>query len=313
MQYRRLGNSGLKLSTLSIGSWLITRGTSEETDRAQAAIRRAYDLGINHFDCAVNYGRHPHDSETALAAILRAYPRHTYTVTSKMFWRIGPSTYEQGLSRKTLFDQVHLSLKATQLEYIDLFYCHRFDPDTDLEETLRALDDLITQGKILYWGMSDWSAAQVETAMAIVDRCNLHRPVAHQPGYNMLQRSIEAEVIPVSAKHGIGVVAYSPLAMGLLSGRYQPGRPAPEGTRGTWLSWFNKDQLDWERVQKLKPVAEGLGLTLPQLALAWVLRRTEVTSALIGASRPEQLEENIKAIEVTLSAETLAEIDEILA
>jgi L-glyceraldehyde 3-phosphate reductase len=313
MQYRRLGTSGLKLSEISMGSWLITRGSSQQIEQAAQAIRRAYDLGVNHFDSAVNYGRHPHDSEAALGGILRAFPRHTYSVSSKMFWRVGPSTYEQGLSRKTLFDQVHLSLKAMALDYIDIFYCHRFDPETDLEETLRALDDLVGQGKILYWSISDWSAAQIESAMAIVERRNLRRPVSHQPHYNMFTRSIEAEVMSVTARHGMGVVAYSPLAQGLLSGKYRAAEAPPAGSRPTFVSWFNQDRSDWEKVQLLAPVAERNGLTLPQLALAWVLRRPEVTSALIGASRPEQVEENVKAVGVKLPPEELAAIDAILA
>lgn len=310
MQYRRLGTSGLKLSELAIGSWLITRGA--EADQAQQAIRRAYDLGINHFDSAANYGRRPHDSEAALGQILRDFPRHTYTVTSKMYWPVGPSTYERGLSRKTIMDQVDLSLKALQMDYIDLFYCHRFDPDTDLEETLRALDDLIIQGKILYWGISDWSAAQIEQAMAIVDKRNLHRPVAHQPEYNMLARRIEGEVMAATARAGMGIIAYSPLAMGLLSGKYKPNEQPPEGSRPTFVSFFNKNQETWAKVQRLVPIAERNGLTLPQMALAWVLRRPELTSALIGASRPEQVEENVKALGVQISPEDLAEIDEML-
>ncbi|MDF2629310.1 MAG: putative potassium channel beta subunit [Symbiobacteriaceae bacterium] len=310
MQYRRLGTSGLKLSAISLGSWLITRGT--EAEQAQQAVRRAYELGVNHFDSAANYGRRPHDSEEALGAILREFPRHTYTVTSKMFWPVGPSTNERGLSRKTIFDQVHLSLKALQMEYIDLFYCHRFDPDTDLEETLRALDDLITQGKILYWGISDWTAAQIERAMAIVDRRNLHRPVAHQPEYNLLAPGIEAEVLPATARAGMGTIAYSPLAMGLLSGKYKPNEAPPAGSRPTFVSFFNKNQLTWEKVQRLLPVAEGLGLTLPQMALAWVLRRPELTSACIGASRPEQVEQNVRAVDVVLPPEVLAEIEAIV-
>lgn len=312
MQYRRLGTSGLRLSELSLGSWLITRGSEADAARAGQAVRRAYELGINHFDSAVNYGRYPHDSEAALGKILREFPRNTYTVTSKMFWPIGSSTYERGLSRKTLTDQIDLSLKALQLDYIDLFYCHRFDPDTDLEETLRTLDDLVSQGKILYWGISDWSAAQVQEAMAIVDRRNLHRPVSHQPHYNMLTRAIEAEVMPATARAGMGIIAYSPLAQGLLSGKYRPDVAPPAGSRPTFVSWFNQNQEDWAKVQQLTPIAERNGLTLAQLAIAWVLRRPEVTSALIGASRPEQVEENVKAVGVQLAPEELAAIDEIL-
>jgi aryl-alcohol dehydrogenase-like predicted oxidoreductase len=313
MQYRRLGISGLKLSEIALGSWLITRGNAEEVAQKAAAIRRAYELGVNHFDSAANYGRFPHDSETALGAVLREFPRQTYTVTSKMFWPVGPSTYERGLSRKTIFDQAHLSLKALGLEYIDIFYCHRYDAETDLEETLRALDDLVTQGKILYWGVSDWSAAQIERAMAIVDRCNLHRPVVYQPCYNMLDRHIEGEIMATTVRAGMGIVAYSPLAQGLLSGKYRAGETAPEGSRPTFISFFNKNQADWALVQELRPIAERNVLTLPQLALAWVLRRPELTAALIGASRPEQVEENIKAVGVQIPPEDLAALDTLLA
>jgi L-glyceraldehyde 3-phosphate reductase len=317
MEYRRLGTSGLKLSAVSLGSWL-TYGSRVEMEQAEACIKKAYDLGINHFDCAVVYGNRPHEAEEILGPILRQFPRHTYTVTSKVFWKVGPSTYDQGLSRKHLFDRVDMSLKAMGLDYIDIYYCHRYDTETDLEETLRALDDLVAAGKIRYYGFSEWTAAQFENAAAIVDKRNLRKPVASQPVYNMIDRYIEKEVMPVAAKHGIGQIVFSPLAQGVLTGKYKPGQAAPAGTRGAdpkqskfLQRYFEKPGL-LENVQKLWPIAERNGLTLAQLAVAWVLRRPEITSALIGATRPEQVEENVKAVGVKLSAEDLAEIDAIL-
>lgn len=318
MEYRRLGTSGLKLSEISLGSWL-TYGTALEMERARECIVRAYELGINHFDCATAYGSKPHEAEEILGPILREFPRNTYTVTSKMFWKIGPSTYDQGLSRKTLFEKVEMSLKTMGLDYIDIYYCHRYDPDTDLEETLRALDDLVAQGKILYYGVSEWSAAQIEQMMAIVEKRNLRRPVVNQPGYNMLRRDVEAEILPTCAREGLGTVAFSPLAQGLLTGKYKPGSQPAAGTRGAdaKLGQFLRGSLTNEellaKIQKLHEVAARRDLTISQLALAWVLRRPEVTTALIGASRPEQVEENAKASGVKLTEDEIKEMESILA
>jgi len=318
MEYRRLGRSGLKISEISLGSWL-TYGSKVEADAAKACIRTAYEHGINHFDCAVVYGSEPHQAEQVVGEAVREFPRHTYTVTSKVFWKIGPSTYDQGLSRKHLIERVEMSLKAMKLDYIDIYYAHRYDPDTDLEETLRAFDDLVAQGKILYYGFSEWTAAQYENAAAIVDKRNLRRPVASQPVYNMVNRYIEKEVMPVCAREGIGQIVFSPLAQGVLTGKYKPGMPLPEGTRaadpkyGRFVERYVSDEELLTKIQNLRPVAERNGLTLAQLAIAWVLARPEVTSALIGATRPEQVVENVKAAGVKLSAEDLKEIDTILA
>lgn len=318
MQYRRLGSSGLKLSEISLGSWL-TYGTATEAEQAKACIRKAYELGVNHFDCAVVYGSRPHEAEEFLGQVLQEFPRTSYTVTSKVFWKIGPSTYDRGLSRKHLIERVDMSLKAMKLDYIDIYYCHRYDPTTDLEETLRALDDLVAQGKILYYGFSEWTPAQIQQAAAIVDRRNLRRPVASQPVYNLLERYIEEEVMPICQREGIGQVVFSPLAQGVLTGKYRPGRRPAEGTRAAddRVSQFikplvNNDEI-LAKVQQLRPIAERHGLTLAQLSLAWVLRRPEVTSAIIGASRPEQVEENVKASGIELSAETWQEVDAIFA
>jgi aryl-alcohol dehydrogenase-like predicted oxidoreductase len=205
------------------------------------------------------------------------------------------------------------------LDYIDIYYCHRFDPETDVEETLRALDDLVAQGKILYYGFSEWSAAQLENAVAIVDKRNLRRPAVNQPVYNMLNRYIEKEILPISSREGIGQVVFSPLAQGVLTGKYKPGAAIPEGTRaaeegaGRFVQGMVSNQTLLEQVQKLRPIAERNELSMAQLALAWVLRRPEVTSALIGATRPEQVVENVKAVGVKLSDADLAEIDTLLA
>ena len=317
MEYRRLGRSGLKLSEIALGSWL-TYGTKVEMEQAQACVRKAYELGINHFDCAVAYGTEPHEAERMLGAVLREFPRQTYTVTSKVFWQVGPSTYDQGLSRKHLIERVEMSLKAMGLDYMDIYYCHRYDPATDLEETLRALDDLVAQGKILYYGFSEWTAAQYTDAAAIVDKRNLRRPVVSQPVYNMLNRYIEKEVMPVCAREGMGQVVFSPLAQGVLTGKYKPGQGAPAGTRaaderiGRFMQGMISNEELLTRVQNLGAVAERNGLSLAQLALAWVLQRPEITSALIGATRPEQVEENVKASGVKLSTEDMTDIDRIL-
>jgi len=316
MQYRRLGTSGLKISEISLGSWL-TYGSAVEMEQSKACVVTAYDLGINHFDCAVAYGNRPHEAEEILGPILKEFPRTSYTVTSKLFWKIGPSAYDQGLSRKHLFERVDMSLKALGLDYIDIYYAHRYDPETDLEETLRAFDDLVAAGKILYYGVSEWSAAQIENMTAIVDRRNLRRPVVNQPGYNMFRRDVEKEILPACAKAGMGVVAFSPLAQGLLTGKYKPGVAVPEGSRATDPKGgkFMSGMLTEEnllKVQRLENLAKEHGMATSTLALAWVLRRPELTSALIGATRPEQVEENIKAVGVKLSDDVLATIDEIL-
>jgi len=316
MHYRRLGTSGLKISEISLGSWL-NYGSTKEMDLSRQCLQKAYELGINHFDCAVSYGNRPHEAEEVLGVLLKEFPRHSYTVTSKFFWKSGPSTYDQGLSRKTLFDRVDMSLASLDMDYIDIYYCHRYDPETDLEETLRALDDLVALGKIRYYGISEWTPPQIEAMMEIVDRRNLCRPVVNQPGYNLFRRDVEGGVLDTCAINGLGIVAFSPLAQGLLTGKYGPGSEitaemrAADPKRGRMLNELMTEQR-LTQVQQLRPIAEGLGLTVSQLALAWVLRRPEVTCALIGASRPQQIEENVKAAGVSLSGDTLGQIDQIL-
>ena len=314
MKYRRLGQSGLKISEISLGSWL-TYGKSVEDDTATKTIQRAYELGINSFDSANVYERG--QGEIVMAKALKVFPRESYIITTKAFWPMGDGPNDRGLSRKHVFEQLHASLKRMDLDYVDIFYCHRYDPEAPVAETLRTIDDMIRQGKVLYAGVSQWTAAQIEEAVAIADRYLLDRIVVNQPVYNMINRYIEPEIIPVSEKYGIGQIVFSPLAQGVLTGKYRGGQ-IPEGTRAanpeinqSFQSLLSSDVM--AKVDALEDLATELGITFVEMALAWVLRQGNVASALVGASRPEQIEANCKAVNVTLSTETLEKIEEILA
>ena len=313
MKYRKLGRSGLKVSEISLGSWL-TYGKSVEDDTAEQIIHRAYELGINFFDSANVYERG--EGERVMAETLKKYPRESYVITTKAFFPVGEGPNDRGLSRKHIFEQVHKSLKNMKLDYIDIFYCHRYDPDTPVEETLRAIDDLIRQGKILYAGVSEWTAAQLEEAARVADKFLLDRIVVHQPQYNLLNRRIEKEVIPVSEKLGISQVVFSPLAQGVLTGKYAGGKiPSDSRAANEEINVFMKNVISEDhlsKVDKLRVLAEANGLTLPELALAWVLRQPNVASALVGASRVEQIEANVRAVDVKLRDDMLEKIDEIL-
>ena len=317
MEYRRLGKSGLKVSEIALGSWL-TYGTVTERQQSIACVKEAYDQGINHFDCANVYGSEPHAAEVVLGEALAPYDRDSYVLTTKAFWPTGKGPNDKGLSRKHIFTQVEQSLRALNVDYVDIFYCHRFDPETDLEETLRALDDLVSQGKILYAGLSEWQPNQIADGIRLQREFNLHKFAASQPVYNMLNRYIEHAVIPICDDAGIGQVVFSPLAQGVLTGKYRRGQAAPEGSRGATdrVKAFVERQLNDEtlnKVERLEGVAKESGLSLAQLAIAWILRLDSVSSALIGASRPEQVLENVKASGVKLDGDTLDKIEEILA
>ena len=314
MKYRRLGNSGLKVSEISLGSWL-TYGKTVEDNTAEKTIHKAYELGINFFDSANVYERG--EGERVMAGALKEYPRESYVITTKAFWPMGEGPNDRGLSRKHVIEQANASLKRMNLDYVDIFYCHRYDQETPVEETLRAIDDLIRQGKILYAGVSEWSAAQIEEAVRVADKFLLDRIVVNQPVYNMLNRYIEKEVIPVSSKHGIGQVVFSPLAQGILTGKYK-GNTIPEDSRASnaEINNFMKGMLTettFSKVEQLEKIAKELEITLPSLALAWILRQPNVSSALIGASRPSQVEENVKAVEIELTSEVIEKIEGILA
>jgi voltage-dependent potassium channel beta subunit len=311
MNYRKLGRTGLKVSEISLGSWL-TYGGYVERENAVKSIRKAYDLGINFFDTANVYERGA--AEELMGAVLREFPRESYVLATKVFWPMGDGPNDRGLSRKHIMEQAHASLKRLGHDYVDIYYCHRHDPETPLDETLRAMDDLVRQGKVLYVGVSEWTAAQMAEALAIADKYLLDRIVVNQPVYNMFNRYIEKEVIPLGERRGIGQVVFSPLAQGLLTGKYKSADDIPADSRAAKLDWVKKgitaDKIG--KVRRLSDVASELGITVAQLALAWILRQPNVASALVGASRPEQVEENAKASGVELSADVLERIEEIL-
>lgn len=314
MKYRNVGNSGLKVSEIALGSWL-TYGTAAEQKAADACIEKAFESGINFFDTANAYNRG--EGEKAMGAALKPYQRSSYVLSTKVFFPMGEGPNDRGLSRKHIFEQCEASLKRLGVDYIDLYFCHRYDAQTPLEETLRALDDLTAQGKILYSAVSEWTGAQITEAAGIAERLNLRPLISNQPIYNMFERYIEREVLPVSAKKGLGQVVFSPLAQGILTGKYKPGAPLPADSRAAnnsvnsiITSYLNEQVL--LVVQELEQVARKQDISLAQLALAWVLRQPGVSTALIGATKPEQIEENVKAVDIQLTPETLDQIDEIL-
>lgn len=311
MKYRRLGGSGLKVSEISLGSWL-TYGGYVERENAVNSIKTAYDLGINFFDTANVYEKGA--AEELVGEALKAYPRESYVLATKAFWPMGDGPNDRGLSRKHITEQVHASLKRLKHDYVDIFYCHRHDPETPLEETLRAIDDLIRQGKVLYAGVSEWQASQIAEALGVADRYLLDRIVVNQPQYNMFHRYIEKEIMPLCERSGIGQVVFSPLAQGLLTGKYTSASDIPQDSRAARLEWMRKGIMEEKinQVKQLEGIAKELGISVGNLALAWVLRSGNVASALVGASRPEQVTENAKASGVELSEDVLNRIEEIL-
>jgi voltage-dependent potassium channel beta subunit len=314
MQYRRLGRAGVKVSTIALGSWL-TYGSAVEEETAIQCIHTAYDLGINLFDTANAYNRGA--AERVVGRALKDFPRDSYVLATKVFFPMGEGPNEHGLSRKHIMEQCHASLRRLGTDYIDLYQCHRYDPEVPLEETLRALDDLVTQGKVLYTGVSEWSAVEIDDAIYTAREYNLDRIVSNQPIYNMLQRYVEREVLPLCEREGIGQIVFSPLAQGILTGKYKPGQQPAQGTRAAdpRSNTFIKPLMNEKTlsaVQHLQKLAQEEGYSLAQMALAWVLRKPIVSAAIIGASHPQQVEENAKASEITLSDDVLERIDEIL-
>ncbi|WP_306367554.1 aldo/keto reductase family protein [Nocardiopsis sp. CC223A] len=315
MEFRHLGKSGLVVSEIAYGNW-ITHGSQVEEDAAVACVRAALDAGITTFDTADVYARGK--AEEVLGRALKGERRDGLEIFSKVYWPMGPGKNDRGLSRKHIIRGVEDTLRRLGTDYLDLYQAHRFDNGAPLEETLRAFEDLVRQGKVLYVGVSEWNAEQIERALKIADESGFDRIVSNQPQYNMLWRVIESEVVPVSRREGLGQVVWSPIAGGILTGKYKPGAPLPENTRATdpnskhFIADRVGDQELLERVQKLAPLAAEAGLTLPQLAVAWVLQNDNVSTAIVGATRPEQVQDNVRAAGVKLDAELLARIDEIL-
>ncbi|MFL1381285.1 MULTISPECIES: aldo/keto reductase family protein [unclassified Nocardiopsis] len=315
MEFRHLGKSGLVVSEIAYGNW-ITHGSQVEEDAAVACVRAALDAGITTFDTADVYARGA--AEEVLGRALKGERRDGLEIFSKVYWPMGPGKNDRGLSRKHIIRGVEDTLRRLGTDYLDLYQAHRFDNGAPLEETLRAFEDLVRQGKVLYVGVSEWNAGQIEQALKIADESGFDRIVSNQPQYNMLWRVIESEVVPVSRREGLGQVVWSPIAGGILTGKYKPGAPLPENTRATDPNskHFIADRVDdrelLERVQKLAPLAAEAGLTLPQLAVAWVLQNDNVSTAIVGATRPEQVRDNVQAAGVKLDAGLLARIDEVL-
>lgn len=315
MQFRKLGNGPLEVSELSFGTWLTVAGGIAR-EQAIRCIHAAVDCGITLFDTANQYGAG--EAERVLGEALRSHPRDRYLIATKLFFPVGDEP-DHGLSAAQIEKQLNRSLQRLGVEYIDLYQCHRFDNETPLEETLTALDRAVRAGKVRAIGFSEWTAEQINAAAEIADASGLVSFSSSQPQYSMLWRKPEEKVFAACARHGIGNLAFSPLAHGVLTGKYKPGEPPPEGSRAaseqmnifmeTAGRHYRSDYL-LEAVARLKPIAADLGLTMVQMALAWVLRRPEVASAIIGASRPEQVEANVRAVGMKLPDEALAKIDE---
>ena len=315
MKYRNLGKSGIKVSEIALGSWMTALAGSAEQETAAETVRLAWENGVNFFDCADAYSGG--EAERFLGRILRDYPRSSYVVSSKVFFPMGPGANDWGLSRKHIMENVDRSLQNLGLDYIDIYYCHRFDPTTPMEETLRALSDLVTQGKILYYGVSEeWSAARLEQAHAIIEKYQLHPMASLQPQYNMMDRYIEHEIMDVCVKYGIGITPFSPLAQGLLTGKYKKGMPYPEGSRATHQADKQVNRLltdeNLNKVEKMSKIASDLGASMSVLALAWILSKPGISSVITGASKASQLKSNLAASELTIPADAMEEIETIL-
>ena len=315
MEFRYLGNSGFKISEISYGNW-ITHGSQVEEDAANACVKRALDLGITTFDTADVYAGTR--AEAVMGRALAGVPRESIEVFTKVYWPTGGGVNDRGLSRKHIMHSIDASLKRLNMDHVDLYQAHRFDVETPLEETMLAFADVVRQGKSLYIGVSEWDADQITRGAALARE--LHVPlISNQPQYSMLWRVIEQEVIPASHDAGMSQIVWSPMAQGVLTGKYLPGQPPPEGSRATdelsgknFISrWLNDDVLT--KVQQLKPIAQQAGITMAQMSIAWALKNKNVASAIVGATRPEQLDDNVKASGVVLDEDTLKAIDKVLA
>jgi aryl-alcohol dehydrogenase-like predicted oxidoreductase len=315
MEHRRLGSTGMYVSEITYGNW-ITHGSQVEAAAAIKCVKEAFECGITSYDTADVYAGTR--AETVLGTALKGRRRESYELFTKVYWPTGTGKNDRGLSRKHIMESCNASLKRLKTDYIDLYQAHRFDYETPLEETLSAFDDLIRQGKVHYIGFSEWNAEQISAALKIQDAKGYNRFVSSQPQYSMLWRVIEKEVVPLSIKEGIGQIVWSPIAQGVLTGKYLPGKKAPAGSRATdkksgadMISrWMRDDVLT--AVQKLRPIAESVDLSMSQLALAWALQNQNVSSVIMGATKPSQVKENAKASGVKLEKDVMAAIDKAL-
>ena len=316
MEYRRLGSTGMYVSEITYGNW-ITHGSQVEAEAANKCVRAALELGITTLDTADVYAGTR--AESVLGKALKGVKRESYELFTKVYWPTGIGKNDRGLSRKHIMESCNASLKRLKTDYVDLYQAHRFDFETPLEETLGAFDDLIRSGKVLYIGFSEWNAEQIAQALKIQDEKGYYRFISSQPQYSMLWRVIESQVVPLSEKEGIGQIVWSPIAQGILTGKYLPGEKSPSGSRATdkkgganMIKGFMTEPI-LTAVQKLIPIAAKVDLTPAQLAIAWVLQNPNVSSAIIGATKPSQIKENVKASGVKLDQEIMAEIDAVLS
>jgi aryl-alcohol dehydrogenase-like predicted oxidoreductase len=316
MEFRRLGRSGLSVSELSYGNW-ITHGSQVEEEQALACVKAALDAGISTFDTADVYANTR--AESVLGRALAGQRRESLEIFTKVYWPTGPGgPNDKGLGRKHILESANASLKRLQTDYVDLYQAHRFDKTVPLEETMLAFADLVRQGKVLYIGVSEWNAEQIRAGAELARELKVPF-ISNQPQYSMLWRVIEEEVVPASEEAGVSQIVWSPIAQGVLTGKYQPGQPPPAGSRATdeksganFISRFLQNDDLLRKVQDLRPIADEVGLSMAQLAVAWVLQNQNVASAIIGATRPEQVQENVKAAGVKLDADVLKKIDEAL-
>ena len=314
MNYRRLGRSGVRVSEVALGSWL-TIGRTVGENPGRAIVHMAFDLGINFFDTADVYNQG--EAEKALGRMLTEFRRDDIFLATKCFFPMSERVNDQGLSKKHIFESVHNSLKRLETDYIDLYQFHRFDPNTPIDESVRAVDELIRQGKILYWGVSEWPAEKIQEAVDVAKAMNANLPSSNQPVYNALNRGVEEQVLPTCHRNGLGMVVFSPLAQGVLTGKYLPGQPAPAGSRGAdeksnmFMASMMEDAV-LERVQRLGALLAEHDTSVAAFALAWCLRQEAVSSVIIGATRPEQVEENVKASGLELPLGVWEEAEKIL-
>lgn len=309
MKYRRLGKSGLKVSEIALGSWMTDVSDDQHQTLAAESIRTAFENGVNFFDCADAYSGGA--AERFLGQVLKTLSRKELIISSKVYFPTGDGVNDRGLSRKHIMTSIDQSLKNLQTDYLDLYFCHRFDPETPLEETLQALSDLVDHGKILYYGVSEWTPVQILEAQLIIQKLGLHPMSVVQPQYNMFDRYIEHELIDVCDHLGLGIVPFSPLSQGLLTGKYHLGQQIPAGSRATYQDQI-QDLLttsNLEKVEALVKMAADLNTDLASLALAWDLRDSHITSVITGASKPEQLQNNLRALTVSIPEDYLQQID----
>ncbi|WP_034385548.1 aldo/keto reductase family protein [Deinococcus sp. YIM 77859] len=312
MEYRNLGRSGLKVSEVALGGWVTFGHSVNDQQMVRDIVLKAYEEGVNFFDQADVYARGR--SEEMMGAVLRELPRHTLVISSKVYWPMSDDVNDRGLSRKHVLESINGSLRRLGTDYVDIYFAHRYDENVPMDEIVLAFDQVIRDGKALYWGTSMWPAARIAQAVEFARAHGLHAPVTEQPEYSMLRRDrVEQEILPYTERAGVGLVVWSPLAMGLLTGKYDEGRP--EGARLTENENWGQNFLTEANIQKvrdLKPIADELGLTRAQLAVAWILRQKGVSSVITGATKVGQIEDTVKAAGVKLSEDVLHRIDEIL-